>query len=84
MTATITIRQERDVTEDVLAAAWLALGRQAIRGPGDRIDWEAVWDRMEATDFTGGGARLDVGRRLDSPAQRLIQANLRARLGVGS
>ena len=68
------IRSVEDVTEDVMAVVWLALG---VVDVGGRIDWETVWDRMERIAFHGGPGRLDMGRELDSPAQREIQRRVR-------
>ena len=70
---TVTLRDEGTATDEVLAlAVEIADGWY----PGDRIEWDDVWDRLD-------GAELADGRVLDipdlaSPAQTKIKNHIRA------
>ena len=45
--------------------------------PGERIDWDDVWDRMDSTELRDGSL-LDLGNLTDSPARWKIKRIIRA------
>ena len=78
---TLAITEAKDVTEDLIdyAETW---ADQYDEG-NNRIDWESLWDRIDATQMDETYWAIDLGDQYDSPAMRKIQREVRKRRREG-